>query len=123
MNAPKRARKKSKKLFTVAQANAMLPLLRAILRDVTELAREMGERQERLSRVAQPARGATVPHGPSDPHREEIEEVEAESERGRERMVELVGELQALGVELKDPYIGLIDFPAIMDGHEVYLCW
>jgi hypothetical protein len=28
-----------------------------------------------------------------------------------------------LGVELKDPAMGLIDFLALRDGREVYLCW
>ena len=32
-------------------------------------------------------------------------------------------ELRQLGVELKDYFTGLIDFPCWMDGREVYLCW
>src|SRR5262245_13700597 len=39
MATPRRNRKK--RYFTVAEANATLPLLRSILRDVTELAREL----------------------------------------------------------------------------------
>ena len=31
--------------------------------------------------------------------------------------------MKKLKVELKDPFIGLIDFPCLMDGREVYLCW
>ncbi len=38
-------------------------------------------------------------------------------------MKDYVQELHALGVELKDYYTGLVDFPAWMNGHEVYLCW
>src|SRR5258708_36801295 len=37
--------------------------------------------------------------------------------------MECAKELENLGVELKDPNTGLVDFPAMMDGHEVYLCW
>ena len=29
----------------------------------------------------------------------------------------------AAGIELKDYFTGLIDFPCRMDGREVYLCW
>ena len=32
-------------------------------------------------------------------------------------------ELQKLGVELKDPLVGLIDFYSKMDGRDVLLCW
>ena len=38
-------------------------------------------------------------------------------------MHEYEHELQQLGVELKDYFTGLIDFPCWMDGREVYLCW
>ena len=31
--------------------------------------------------------------------------------------------LDELGVEIKDPDIGLLDFPALRDGEEVELCW
>jgi hypothetical protein len=117
MTAPKRTRRK--KYYTVSEANATLPLLRSILRDVTALAGELKERQERLSRVPVPARGDK----PSDAYQEELHEIQAEFERGRERMQEYLEELQRLGVELKDPYTGLVDFPSILDDHEVYLCW
>jgi hypothetical protein len=34
-----------------------------------------------------------------------------------------VGELEAVDIVLRDIDRGLIDFPAIRDGEEVYLCW
>jgi hypothetical protein len=34
-----------------------------------------------------------------------------------------VGELEAVDVVLRDIDRGLIDFPALRDGEEVYLCW
>ena len=50
-------------------------------------------------------------------------QAQAEFERGQEQMHEYERELQQLGVELKDYFTGLIDFPCRMDGREVYLCW
>lgn len=35
----------------------------------------------------------------------------------------LLAELAELGAEVKDPGQGLIDFRAMRDGREVYLCW
>jgi hypothetical protein len=116
MKAQKRSR--AKKFYTVDEANATLPLLRSILRDITELAHELRERNERLNRVQVPA-GATL----GDAHREELKEMHAELERGQERMREFEQELKNLNVELKDYFTGLIDFPCWLDGRAVYLCW
>ena len=100
-----------------AQANATLPLLRAILRDVTELALDLHDRRERLQRVA--------PHGKSvsQAAREELDQQVVEFERDRDRLNELFEEVHELGVELKDPFTGLVDFRCLMYGREVYLCW
>jgi hypothetical protein len=34
-----------------------------------------------------------------------------------------IGELEAVDVVLRDVDRGLVDFPAIRDGEEIYLCW
>jgi hypothetical protein len=117
MQANRRAQKK-KKLFTPAEANAALPLVTAIVRDIADLARTLHDRQERLARLGPPNRG-----GLSDAYREELQQVQTELERDEECMRDYIRELLDLGVELKDPFTGLIDFPAWIDGREVYLCW
>jgi hypothetical protein len=108
----------SLKYYTVAQANAALPLVRAIVKDIAELARELRERHERLNRYRAEEAG-----GLSAAHQEEVQQVQEDFERGQERMQELEAELQQLGVELKDYFTGLIDFPCWMNGRPVYLCW
>ena len=108
--------KKKRKCYTLDEANAMLPLLRAILRDVTTLANELRERYERLARLQKP-------EGLDQAHQEEVQHLAAEFERGQEKMHEYEFELQKLDVELKDYYTGLIDFRHLKDGREVYLCW
>ena len=35
----------------------------------------------------------------------------------------LLAEVQGLGIVVRDIDRGLIDFPAVIDGEEVYLCW
>jgi len=108
----------AKKYFTVAEANAALPLVRAIVRDITELARDIQERKDRLTRIKPPQRGSI-----SEAYQEEIRLAEAEMERDKERLVGYTHELTELGVELKDYFTGLVDFPCWMDDREVYLCW
>ena len=112
MKAAKKS--KNKKYYTVEEANAMLPLLRSILRDITELAADLKQRHERLAKVKVPAGG---------PYSEEVERVHADFERDQEKLNEYIEELSKLKVELKDPFIGLIDFLGMRDGREVYLCW
>ena len=40
-----------------------------------------------------------------------------------EKFDELIHQIQATGVLIKDVNLGLLDFPALKDGREVYLCW
>jgi hypothetical protein len=115
--AAKRSTSK-KKYFTVAEANARLPLVRAIVQDIVALAQDLRERHERLARVQPPPRGAI-----GEAYQEELCHAQAEFDRQQERIGEYERELRDLGVELKDPYTGLVDFPARLDDREVYLCW
>jgi hypothetical protein len=34
-----------------------------------------------------------------------------------------IAELQAADIVVRDVVRGLVDFPALRDGHEIYLCW
>src|SRR5438477_12801912 len=105
--------RKKKRHYTIDEANATLPLLRSILRDITELAVDLRDRYERLVRLQQA-------EGMDKAHEEEVEHLLAEFERGQERMREYEAELEKLDVELKDYYTGLIDFRHLRDGQEVY---
>ena len=40
-----------------------------------------------------------------------------------EKLDTLVHQIQDLGVLIKDINLGLLDFPALREGREVYLCW
>lgn len=106
----------SPKLFTVDQANAMLPLVRAIVGDVVETAVRLRD----LHGSLEPLRHAGVL---DEAHAEEVQPLIEEFESGQERLQELERELNALGVELKDCFTGLVDFRSLQDDREVYLCW
>jgi hypothetical protein len=107
----------ARKFFTPAQANAALPLVRAIVRDVADLAHEIRDRYNRLTRLRS-SQGIT-----SSAHQEELETAEDDLERLKGRMAEYERELEQLGIELKDYFTGLVDFPCWMNGRVVYLCW
>jgi len=109
---------KPRRLFTLEQANAALPLVRAIATDLAHLSREVIERRERLAHL----RGGRELKS-YGPYSEEMAHVEAELERDSQRLQEYVEELRELGVEPKNGPEGLVDFPCEMDGRLVWLCW
>ncbi len=95
-----------KKLFTVELANRALPYISRIVDDISAV----------YSRIIELRKRADKPGGPDT-------EAEREYEKTMDRLGELVDELHAVGVELKDFELGLIDFPAMHQGREVLLCW
>ncbi len=110
-----------KKCFTVEEANQRLPLVKSIVRDIVQLYRDVHERRERLNRIRHWHR-SDVDATPRV-YSEELEQVERELECDIQRLNEYVHELRELGVELKDPVLGLVDFPTVIDGRRAYLCW
>ncbi|MGE3806786.1 MAG: DUF2203 domain-containing protein [Gemmataceae bacterium] len=107
----------SKKFFTLKEANATLPLVRAIINDITELAGDLRDRYQRIVKVH--AEQGSL----SDVYQEELQQVVENFERDQERLQDFERELEKLGVYLKDRHLGLVDFPCWLDDHEVYLCW
>jgi hypothetical protein len=96
--------------FTRAEANAVLPQLNALLNQLREAKDELTDEEahEALSEAA-PTNGG--------------------GEQGRQvgiaflqvrRLLEAIGQS---GIVLRDIDRGLVDFPAMIDGREVYLCW
>lgn len=96
--------------FTVEEANALLDGLRPVLnelRDASELLTDV----EVHSLLA----GAAPGNGGGKPGRQ-VGEAFLEVRR-------LLLAVQGSGIVVRDVDRGLIDFPAIRDGEEVYLCW
>jgi hypothetical protein len=102
-------------LFTVDHANRTLPLVRRIVEDIVREHRRWQESIVELDLIVSGLR-ADLP----DPRAIALErEIQAIA-----RDIDVFqGELEALGIQLKDRRIGLIDFPSEMDGRRVLLCW
>ena len=107
-----------RKVFTVDEANAALPLVRAIVSDLAEVTRELLERRQRFSLLID-GRDADA----DDPYRAELLQVGERLEEDGRCVRQYVEELLQLGVEPTSGPEGLVDFPSMMDGRPVYLSW
>lgn len=111
-------REKKPRTFTLEQANATLPLVRVIVKDLADLSRDVIDRRQRLTHLLA---GRTAEQ--SDIYSEELGQIEEELEKDGHRLRDYVEELVALGVEPKNGPEGLVDFPTVLDGKPAYLCW
>ncbi len=108
------------KYFTVDGANATLPLVRRIVGDLSELAHQMIERRHRLSLLL---RDAEATENDSQDNENESAQLERLLDCDDQQLKEFIAELRALGVKPTTGPEGLVDFPALVEGREICLCW
>ena len=96
--------------FTVEEANRLIELVRPMLEQLRAAKDELldDEAREALSE-------ASPTNGGGDPGRQ-VGEAFLEVRR-------ILVELTEAGIVVRDVDRGLIDFPSVRDGQEVYLCW
>ena len=97
--------------FPLDEANATLAVIRPLLAEIQEIRQAILEKQPEVW----PVLAKAVGNGGS--------QAANQVEREFNRLNQLVHRLQATGAVLKDIDQGLIDFPALRDGQEIYLCW
>ena len=105
------------KLYTLEEANAMLPRLTALLQ-------EMQARGVQLAQIGS-QQGVIRRKITGNGHHTEREDAELKkAEKPIEEAIRsALGLLAEWSIELKDLQRGLIDFPAMREGRVVYLCW
>lgn len=105
--------------FDVAEANATLV-------EVAPLLATLADQRAELIRLRDRTLAASTPAGADATSA--IDEDEARRLRLRmqgviDQMAAAVARIDALGITLRDIERGLIDFPALVGGREVWLCW
>ena len=97
--------------FTVQEANEVLNAIRPLLDEIQTIRKEILARKPEVWPVVERAAG----NGGSLSASKLVREFE--------RLDAFVHQVQDTGVLFKDINAGLLDFPALKDGREVYLCW
>ena len=99
-----------KKHYTRDQARALLPQIRQWLKQLSALRRKLSECDQRL---------ASLTAGGNDVGGETVNRWV----RVAADVKATLAEFQRREIQIKELDRGLIDFPAILDGKEVFLCW
>jgi hypothetical protein len=105
--------------YTVEEANNELPRVRRVVAQIAELSALLPELEDQ-ARIAQyeakrPG-AAALDHERQQQARDAVGGAEME-------LLKAVASLNSLGIQLKGPLEGLIDFPSYRDGELVELCW
>ena len=116
---PSEAENNMPRTFTLAEAETLLPVLESLLRSAMQskaLIEEVdGEFDSLRSRI--------FINGGMFVDVEKMAQRKAEKDKAIQTAKDAVAEIDAAGVQVKDLDIGLLDFPCMVDGDVVLLCW
>ena len=107
------------KTFTVEQAQALLPVLQSLLKNamngkklVEQFEKELQDLRHRILLAG----GLSVDVAALAARR-------AERDKAMQEIKDALAEMRAIGVQVKDLDIGLLDFPCVVEDEIVLLCW
>lgn len=103
------------RLFTLAEANALLARLAPLLSRLRSEKAALDDARSRLARLTPTMQG--------NGHAAEAMELEGQIDHYARTIADGIREVVGQGIELKDIDRGLIDFPSPREGRVVYLCW
>ena len=97
--------------FTLEEANETLNFIRPLVDEIQDIRQRILAKQPE----AWPAIQKSVGNGGNRALSSMVQDFE--------RLDELIHLIQGADVLIKDINLGLLDFPALKEGREVYLCW
>lgn len=105
--------------FTLNEAQMVLPVVEALLKRAQDAGSRAGEMEAEMQNLSQRiflAGGLHVDVARAARRR-------AEKDKAVQEAQDTLAEIDEIGVQVKDLEEGLLDFPAILDGRAVLLCW
>ncbi len=106
------------KLYTVEEANAMLPWVVERLGDAAEAADRLSEARSDQAELEGLSRSNG--HGDIDSR---LSEVRSDASAALDALRGILEEFEERHIPVRDVDSGLIDFPGERDGRKVWLCW
>jgi hypothetical protein len=107
------------RLFTLTEAERTRHEVEPILVEAIDCRKKMGALDEKLAQVAHRITlmgGLVVPY-------EKTAKLRFERDHLADTIKTALERIEATGCVVKDLDVGLLDFPALIDNEEVYLCW
>ncbi len=105
--------------FTLDEAQDLLPILESLLRASIDGKKLIESVDAELQATAQ----RVFLNGGMSLNVVHFARRKAEREKAIQRVKDAMDEIDAMGVQVKDLDIGLLDFPCEVDGQVVLLCW
>jgi hypothetical protein len=107
------------KTFTLGEAQTLLPVLEALLRKAQSAGVRAGELESEMQQLTQ----RIFLSGGMHVNVAQAAKRRAAREKALEEARDTLTEIDEIGVQVKDLERGLLDFPCILDGKTVLLCW
>jgi len=102
------------RLFTHAEATALLPMVRPRLQHLAAMKRRLDSVQQEFNALRQQAR--------VNGHAKRAQELEHTLQTLVHDLNTELAAMHALGIAVKDLTIGLVDFPSEREGRVIFLC-
>jgi len=105
--------------FTLEEAQSLFPVLESLLRTAIDGKKLIESVDAELQAVAH----RVFLNGGTFLNIVHLARRKAEREKSIRRVKDSIAEIDSIGVQVKDLDIGLLDFPCVVDGRTVLLCW
>jgi len=105
--------------FTLDEAQTLLPVLESLLKRAIHGKKLIEEVDAELQETAH----HVFLNGGTFVNVVHLARRKAEREKSIQRIKDAIAEIDAIGVQVKDLDIGLLDFPCKVDGEIILLCW
>ncbi len=105
--------------FTLDEAQMLLPVLESLLKRAMGSREKLAELEEESNLLATRillTGGMLVDINKAHARKEE-------KEREAQKVKDTLAEINSIGVQVKDLDMGLLDFPCVVEGETILLCW
>ena len=109
----------SDRTFTLDEAQSLLPVLESLLRTAIVSKKLMDEVDGEMQSLSQ----RIFLNGGTHLDVVPVARRKAERAKAEQRAKDALAEIDSIGVQVKDFDIGLLDFPCLVDGNIILLCW